>query len=129
MPKKNKIKTFINEIYSTPPKKNYETNKIIYHHIDETWSINLVDLTDNKVSNKKGFRYIFIIIDNFSKHLWAIPLKTKYSQTTTNEFSIILTTSKRRPLKLKSDTGSEFYNSIFQNFLKTKNVYHYSRFT
>ena len=129
MPKKNKIKTFINEIYSTPPKKNYETNKIIYYHIDETWSINLVDLTDNKASNKKGFRYIFIIIDNFSKHLWAIPLKTKYSQTTTNEFSIILTTSKRRPLKLKSDTGSEFYNSIFQNFLKTKNVYHYSRFT
>ena len=25
--------------------------------------------------------------------------------------------------------GAEFYNSIFQNFLKRKNVHHYSRFT
>ena len=59
----------------------------------------------------------------------AIPLKNKYSQTITNEFSKILTTSKRKPLKLESDRGSEFYNSIFQNFLKSKNIQHYSRFT
>ena len=59
----------------------------------------------------------------------AIPLKNKYSQTITNEFSNILTTSKRKPLKIESDRGSEFYNSIFQNFLKTKNIHHYSRFT
>ena len=72
---------------------------------------------------------IFIIIDNYSKYLWAIPLKNKYSQTITNEFSNILTTSKRKPLKLESDRGSEFYNSIFQNFLKSKNIQHYSRFT
>ena len=53
----------------------------------------------------------------------------QYSQPITNEFSNNLTTSKRRPLKLESDRGSEFYNSIFQNFLKTKNNHHYSRFT
>ena len=86
-------------------------------------------MVDYKVSNNKGFRYIFIIIDNFSKYLWAIPLKNKYSQTITNEFSNILTTSKRKPLKLESDRGSEFYNSIFQNFLKSKNIHHYSRYT
>ena len=61
--------------------------------------------------------------------MWAIPLKNKYSQTITNEFSNILTKSKRKPLKLESDRGSEFYNSIFQNFLKVKNIFHYSRFT
>ena len=61
--------------------------------------------------------------------MWAIPLKNKYSQTITNEFSNILTTSKRKPLKLESDRGSEFYNSFFQNLLKSKNIQHYSRFT
>ena len=63
------------------------------------------------------------------KKLWAIPLKNKYSQTKTKEFSTILPTSKRSPFKIESDRGSEFYNSIFQNFLKSKNNPHYSRFT
>ena len=58
-----------------------------------------------------------------------MPLKNKYSQTITNEFSNFLSTSKRKPLKLESDRGAEFYNSIFQNFLKSKNIQHYSRYT
>ena len=69
------------------------------------------------------------MIDNFSKYLWAIPLKNKYSQTITNEFSMILTTSKRKPIKIESDRGSEFHNSFFQIFLKSKNFQHYSRYT
>ena len=127
--KKELLRIFIDEIYSKAPKKNYETNKIIYNHTDEIWSIDLADMIDYKTSNNKGFRYIFVIIDNFSKYLWAIPLKNKYSKTITDEFSNILTKSKRKPLKLESDRGSEFYNSIFQNFLKTKNIQHYSRYT
>ena len=129
MTKRDLTKILIDEIYSTPPKKNYPTNKIIYNHIDEIWSIALADFLDYKTSNNKGFIYIFFIIDNFSKYLWAIPLKSKYSQTITNEFSNKLTKSKRKPLKIESDRGSEFYNSIFQNVLKSKNIQHYSRFT
>ena len=105
MSKKDNIKTFIDEIYSSPPKKNFPTNKIIYNHIDEIWTIDLADFSDYKTSNNKKFRYIFVIIDNFSKYLWAIPLKDKYSQTITDEFSNILSTSKRSPRKLESDRG------------------------
>ena len=126
---KDLTKIFIDEIYSKAPKKNYATNKITYNYIDEIWSIDLADFSDYKISNNKVYRYIFIIIDNFSKYLWAIPLKNKYSQTITQEFSNILTTSKRKPLKLESDRGAEFYNSFFQNFLKSKNIQHYSRYT
>ena len=126
---KNLIKIFVDEIYSKPPSRNYPTNKIVYNHIDEIWSIDLADFLDYKISNNKGYRYIFIIIDNFSKYLWAIPLKNKNRKTITDEFSNILSTSKRKPLRLESDRGTEFYNSIFQNFLKLKNVHFYSRFT
>ena len=122
-------KIFIDEIYSKPPRKNYPTNKKIYNHIDEIWSIDLADMIDYKISNNKGYRYIFIVIDNFSNYLWAIPLKNKSIQIITNEFSNILTTSKRQPNKLESDRGSVFHNSIFQNFLKNKNIHHYSRYT
>ena len=69
------INVFVDEIYSKPPLRSYPTNKIVYNHIDEIWSINLADFSDNRTSNIKGYRYIFIIIDNFSKYLWAIPLK------------------------------------------------------
>ena len=127
--KRDLTKIFIDEIYSKSPRKNFPSNKIIYNHIDEIWSMDLADMIDYKISNNKGFRYIFIIVDNFSKYLWAIPLKNKYSKTITNEFSNNLTTSKRKPLKIESDRGSEFYNSVFQNFLKSKNIHHYSRYT
>ena len=126
---KNLIKIFVDEIYSKPPIKNYPTNKIVYNSIDEIWSIDLAHISDYKTSNNKGYRYIFIVIDNFSEFLWAIPLENKYSQTITYEFSNILSTSKGKPLKIESDRGTEFYNSIFQNFLKSKNIQHYSRYT
>ena len=129
MTKKDLTKIFIDEIYSKPPRKKYPTNKIVHNHLDEIWSIDLAVMIDYKISNNKGYRYIFIVIDNFTKYLWTIPLKNKYSKTITNEFSNILTSSKRKPLKIESDRGSEFYNSIFQNFLKSKNIQHYSRYT
>ena len=129
MSKKDIIKTFVDEIYSSPPKKNYPTKKIAYNNIVEVWSIDLADFSAYKTSNNKRFRYIFMIIDNFSKCLWAILPKNKYSKTITDEYSNILTKSKRRLLKLESDRGAEFYNNIFQKFLKRKNIQHYSRFT
>ena len=30
---------------------------------------------------------------------------------------------------MKAIRGAEFYNKIFQNFLKTQNIHHYSRYT
>ena len=116
MKKRDLTKIFIDEIYSSPPRKNYPTNKIIYNHVDEIRSIDLADIVDYKISNNKGFRYIFIKIDKFSKYVWTIPLKNKNSKTIIDEFSNILSTSKRSPVKLESDRGAEVYNSIFQNF-------------
>ena len=75
--KKDLIKIFVDEIYSKQQARNYPTNKIVYNNIDEIWSIDLADMSDCKISINKSYRYIFIVIDNFSKYLWAIPLKNK----------------------------------------------------
>ena len=53
MTKKDNIKTFIAEEYSKPPKKNYPTNKIVYDHVDEIWSVGLADFSDYKTSTTK----------------------------------------------------------------------------
>ena len=88
MKKRDLTKIFNDEIYSSPPRKNYQTNKIVYNHIDETWSIDLANMVDYKISNNKGLGYIFVIIDKFGKYVWCIPPKNRISQTITNEFQI-----------------------------------------
>ena len=78
MTQKN-IKIFINEIYSKPPKKNYITNKTDVYHIDVIWSLDILDLKDYGPENNRGYRYVLVTIDNFSKIVWTIPLKKKCS--------------------------------------------------
>ena len=81
MIRKDLIKIFVDEIFSKPPMRNYPTNKKIYNNIHEIWSIDLANMIVYRNSNNKGYRLIFVIIDNFSKSLWAIPFKNKNSQT------------------------------------------------
>ena len=126
MTQKN-IKLFINEIYSKPPKKNYITNKTNVYYIDDIWSLDILDLKDYGPKNNRGYRYVLVIIDNFSKYGWTVPLKNKNAQTIKDSFENILTNSKRKPNLIESDRGKEFYYNIFQDFLNKNNIKLYSR--
>ena len=123
------IKIFINEIYSKPPKKYYATNKTDVYHIDDTWSLDKLDLKDYGPENNRRYRYVLVIIDNFSKYGWTVPLKNKNAITIKDSFENILITSKRKPNLIESDRGKEFYNNIFQDFLNKNNIKLYSRNT
>ena len=126
MTQKN-IKIFINEIYSKPPKKNYITNKTDVYYIDDIWSLDILDLKDYGPGNNKGYRYILVVIDNFSKFGWTLPLKNKNAQTIKDSFENILISSKRKPNLIETDRGKEFYNNIFQDYLNKNNIKLYSR--
>ena len=128
MSQKN-IKIFINEIYSKGPKKNYPTNKTDVYQIDDTWSLDILDLKDYGPENNRGYRYVLVIIDNFSKFGWTVPLKNKNAQTIKDSFENILINSKRKPNLIETDRGKEFYNNIFQDFLNKNNIKLYSRNT
>ena len=128
MTQKN-IKIFINEIYSKPPKKNYITNKTNVYYIDDIWSLDILDLKDYGPKNNRGYRYVLVTIDNFSKYGWTIPLKNKNAQTIKDSFEYILISSKRKPNLIESDRGKEFYINIFQDFLNKNNIKLYSRNT
>ena len=128
MTQKN-IKIFINEIYSKAPKKYYPTNKTDVYHIDDTWSLDILDLKDYGPKNNRGYRYVLVTIDNFSKFGWTVPLKNKNAQTIKDSFENILINSKRKPNLIETDRGKEFYNNIFQDFLNKNNIKIYSRNT
>ena len=126
MTQKN-IKIFINEIYSKPPKKYYPTNKTDVYHIDDIWSLDILDLKDYGPENNRVYRYVMVVIDNFSKFGWTIPLKNKNAQTIKDSLENFLISSKRKPNLIESDRGKEFYNNIFQDFLNKNNIKLYSR--
>ena len=126
MTRKN-IKIYINEVYSKPPKRNYNTNKTHVFFIDDIWSLDILDLKDYGPKNIRGYRYVLVIKDNFSKFGLTVPLKNKNAQTIKDSFENILISSKRNPNLIETDRGKEFYNNIFQDFLKKNNINLYSR--
>ena len=109
--------------------RNYPTNKTKIKSIDDIWSSDLLDMNDYGPKNNKGFRYILVVIDNFSKFGWTILLKNKYSQSITDAFSQIIKTSRRKPNLLETDDGREYVNNIFNEFLDNHNIKRYSRNT
>ena len=118
---------FINEVYSKGASKSYPTNKTDVYHIDDIWSLDILDLKDNGPKNKRGYRYVLVVIDNFSKFGWTTPLKNKNAQTIKDSFESIIISSNRSSNLLGGDRDRRFYNSIFQDFLSKNNIKLYSR--
>ena len=58
----------------------------------------------------KGFRFLWCIIDIYSKYAWVIPLKDKKGIAIPEAFQKVLHESKRKPNKIWVDKDSEFYS-------------------
>ena len=71
-----------------------------------------VDLDDMQLISKynKGFKYLLCAIDLFSKYTFVVLFKDKKG-TPDNAFQSILDNSKRKPSKICTNQGSEFYNT------------------
>ena len=65
MTQKN-IKIFIYKIYSKAPKRNYSTNKTDVYHIDDIWSLDILDLKDYGPENNRKYRYVLVTTYSFS---------------------------------------------------------------
>ena len=126
MTQKN-IKIFISAIYSKGPKKNYNTNKKDVYYIDDICSLDILDLKDYGPENNRGYRYVLLIIDNFSNFGWTTPPKNKNAQIIKDSFENVLISSKRSPILIENDRGKEFYNNILQDFLNKNNIKFFSR--
>ena len=123
------MKKFIDEIFSSSPKKNYETNNTMIKSFDDNWSSDLLDVNDYGPENNRGYKYILVVIDNFSKFGWIIAFKNKYALSITDAFSQIVKTSKRKPNFVETDDGMEYVNKIFNEFLNKNNCKRNSRYT
>ena len=76
-----------------------------------------------------GYKYVLIVINAFSKFLWAEPLKTKNAKGVSRVFEKILKESKTNANNLQVDHESELYNKDFKELMKKYNINMYSSFT
>ena len=121
------IKILKNEVYSKGPRKSYPTNKTDVYHIDDIWSLDILDLKDYGPKNNRGYRFVLVIIDNFSKFGWTVPLKNKNVLTIKDSFENINISSKRYPKLIETDRDKGFYSNSFQDFLNKNNIKLYYR--
>ena len=79
--------------------------------------LNFADLADMQLIStfNKGFRFLFCVIDIFSKYAWVVPLKDKKGVSIVDAFQKISDDSDRKPNKIWVDKGSKFYNNSFKN--------------
>ena len=115
-----KKKEIAREIFS-PVIKKFQRIQIQTHYKDECWSIDLIDRSSLGKYNK-NYKFIFTIIDNHTKYAWAMPLKDKSGKSTTTALKSLIEKAKRKPDKIWSDRGKEFYNKTFLYFPKQNEI-------
>ena len=107
-----------------PIRKKFKKRRVYVKGVDKIWAADLVDMQVFSRYNK-GYKYILMIIDVFSKYGWAIPLKTKTGLEVSKAFSNLWLSSKP-PERLWVDKGKEFYNSSMKELLTKYHVQLYS---
>lgn len=117
----------VNEIHKAA-RRNFLRRPVVLKGVDDLWQADLMDI-QNLSKYNKGYNYILVVIDCFSKYAWMEPLKTKNKLDVTRAFKKILINSKRKPDNLQTDMGTEFYNNSFQLLMRSYNINHYSSFS
>ena len=104
-----------------PARRNFKRNRVIVGGIDDQWQMDLADMQSLKLYND-GYRYLLVCIDIFSKYAWIVPIKSKTGPALVEAFKVILS-SGRKPHKIMTDQGTEFFNKSFQlTLLKNEGI-------
>ena len=108
-----------------PARKTLRRDPIVVSGLDDQWEADLVDVQP-QASLNKGYRFLLTVIDTLSKYAWVVPLKDKTGESTAKAFIALFERSKRIPRKLRTDSGKEFENATLKNFLKKRQVHHFT---
>jgi hypothetical protein len=105
-------------------RKKFRRNRISVINLREQFQVDLADLQKYHKEND-GIRYLLVAVDCFSKKASVQPLKSKTGaslkvalETVFDELGV--------PDKMQSDKGTEFLNTVVEQFLTDKHVLHFT---
>lgn len=108
--------------------KNLRRNPSFSHFKRYQFQADLIDI--QKLSRwNDGVKYIFAVIDTFTRKAWVRPCTDKSAVSILNAFKSILAEAKKKPLTLVTDRGSELRNKKFTEFCKNKKINFFHNFT
>ena len=109
-----------------PVRRSFPTSRVVVMGIDHQWVADLVDM--QKLSRyNRGIKYLLTVVDAFSKYAWVEPIKDKSaSQMKAAWQRILKRASPRRPQRLQTDKGTEFYNAPLRQYWAKMGIRHFS---
>lgn len=113
-----------------PARVNFQRRKYVLKGIGETLQMDLVSLIQFKKDNR-GYSFILVLIDTFSKFVLIEPLRTKTAKEVAIALEKLLNSYKyvNKTKFICADFGSEFYNKNVEEILKKRNIKLYSVFS
>ena len=103
--------------------RRFPTVPVIVGGFDDQWVADLVEVQPLAKYNR-GIRYLLTVLDVLSKYAWVQSLKAKTGVALVHAFEKIV--KQRRPNRLQTDRGKEFYNRTFQRWLEEQGIQHFS---
>lgn len=107
--------------------RNFTRRRVIALYTYEILAMDLMDMQEWSKHNN-GEKYIFSIIDVYSKYGWLIPLPDKQAKTIVDALKGVLNSINGMVKMIWCDNGSEFYNKQMDVFLKRNDMTRYSTY-
>lgn len=96
-------------------------NPFFIYEKHEMWQADICYLPEDNNQNE-GFKYLFCLLDVFSRKMFVKMMKRKDKKTVLSAFQEIHEFIKASPQKLYVDKGKEFQNSSFQKYCKDEKI-------
>ncbi|XP_018574522.1 uncharacterized protein LOC108913452 [Anoplophora glabripennis] len=116
----------VNELHK-PARKNFRRH-VLVRGLNDLIQADLVETIPYPKVNK-GYRYILVVINVFSKFVWAEPVNRKTAKEVSNAMAKILSQMKYMPHNCQTDLGKKFYNKEFKNLMTQFKINHYSTYS
>ena len=105
-----------------PAKRKFQHNQTKVSRRDEQWQADLA-IMSNVSSDNGGYNYILTCIDVLSRYAWAVPVRTKGAAHMLEAIQqLFQQAAPRKPKRLQTDKGKEFYNAIVRKYLSEQGV-------
>ena len=110
-------------VHHRVPRRQWPHRRIHVPSMHVRCDADLFELQDLKQWNS-GYQYGFVVIDAFSRKVWAQPVKTKEAKHSADALLSMLTTQHLHTQLLYTDGGKEFSGGAFQRVLTENDIQH-----
>jgi len=106
------------------PIRRFPRIPVIVEGLQDQYDADLMILRDLAGANN-GYKYVLIVIDVFSRYVWAAPMILKNQEHSLKAFKAIFSGGCPVPKRLRTDKGGEFTGKDIDAYFRKLNIQHF----